>query len=149
MIQKKKLKNSKKKTFSPKQQQADLARLRSLGVMPCAFAFRGSSSTSSTRFAPSVAGADDGALGSGVAGARCRLVPWSENAAPVLLVPIPVREKRESRGRGGGGEGVAGALFFCSERSECAAFFAFSLSFTRKRIRKKTHPASSKKKNKK
>ena len=77
--------------------QADLALLRSLGVMPCAFAFRGR--TSSVRFAPSVAGADDGALGSGVAGARCRLVPWSENAAPVLLVPIPVRA-REGRGRG-------------------------------------------------
>ena len=82
------------------QTQADLALLRSLGVMPCAFAFRGSPS-SAFRFAPTVAGADDGAVGSGVAGARCRLVPWGETAAPVLLVPIPVRREK---GRVGGRE---------------------------------------------
>ena len=100
-----KLEKRREKPFSTtkkinSQTQADLALLRSLGVMPCAFAFRGSPS-SAFRFAPTVAGADDGAVGSGVAGARCRLVPWGENAAPVLLVPIPVRREK---GREGGRE---------------------------------------------
>ena len=65
--------------------------------MPCAFSVkaRGRSSASSVRFSPGVTGVDDGALGSGSSGsggAKCRLVPWADNSAPVLLVPIPVRE---------------------------------------------------------
>jgi len=80
--------------LNPSTQQADLALLRSLGVMPCAFSVKtsGRSSASGVRFSPGVTGVDDGALGSGSSGAKCRLVPWAENSAPVLLVPVPVRK---------------------------------------------------------